>query len=70
MRDTIGPISVVIHLGTIVVVATLLPLIVGIWLDNQLHTIPWITLIAMVVGVLGAIAGVYKVISKQYRKSG
>jgi F0F1-type ATP synthase assembly protein I len=70
VRNAIGPISVVIYLGTVVVVATLLPLIVGIWLDHQLHTIPWITLIAAVVGVLGATAGVYRVISEQYKKSG
>jgi F0F1-type ATP synthase assembly protein I len=70
VRETWGPISLVIQLGARVVVATLLPLIIGIWLDNQLHTIPWITLIAMVVGIVSAVASVYKVVSEQYRKSG
>jgi F0F1-type ATP synthase assembly protein I len=70
VRNTIGPISLILTLGTLVVVATLLPLVVGLWLDAQLHTTPWITLVASVVGVMSAIASVYRVISEQYKKSG
>jgi F0F1-type ATP synthase assembly protein I len=70
VRKAIGPISLIINLGTLVVVATIVPLVVGIWLDNQLHTGPWITLIALILGILGATTGVYRAISDQYRKSG
>ena len=68
MRDTISHVSVIIELGTIVVVSTLLPLFIGIWLDGQFHTTPWITMIAVVAGVILAVAGVYRVISEQYKK--
>jgi F0F1-type ATP synthase assembly protein I len=53
-----------------VVISTLLPLILGIWLDNQFHTTPWITMVALVLGVLFAVAGVYRVVSEQYRNLG
>ena len=68
MRDTISHVSVIIELGTIVVVSTLLPLFIGIWLDSQFHTTPWITMIAVVGGVILAVAGVYRIISEQYKK--
>ena len=68
MRDTIGHVSVIIELGTIVAVSTLLPLFVGIWLDGQFHTTPWITMMAVIAGVIFAVAGVYRVISEQYKK--
>lgn len=70
MRNTVGPISVIIQLGAMVVVATLLPLFVGLWLDRQLHTAPWITLIGMLVGVASSIVVVYRVISSRYKQSG
>ncbi len=67
---TIGPISVIIQLGAIVAVATLLPLGAGLALDARLHTTPWATLIAMIIGVIAAVAGVYGVISRQYKNLG
>lgn len=69
MRKAIGPIAVIIQLGALVTVATLLPLFVGIWLDDRFHTAPWIALVGMVVGVIGAVAGVYSTISELYRRS-
>ena len=68
MREILGSVTLVISLGARVVAATLLPLVAGIWLDNQLRTSPWITLVAMIIGVAAAMASVYKVISEQYRK--
>lgn len=70
MRKTVGPISVIVQLGAMVVVATLLPLFVGLWLDRQLHTAPWSTLIGMLVGVLSSIVVVYRVITSRYKQSG
>ncbi len=68
MRQAIGPVTVIVQLGAVVVVATLLPLAFGLWLDDRLSTTPWITLVALVVGVIAAVAGVYRIISTQYRK--
>ncbi len=70
MRSTIGPIAIILQLGAIVVVGTLLPLLVGLWLDNQFHTTPWLTLVSMIIGVLVAVTGVYRVINEQYKKIG
>lgn len=70
MRSTVGPISVILQLGAMVVVATLLPLFVGLWLDTRLHTVPWITLIGMLVGVVSSIVVVYRVIASRYKQSG
>ncbi len=66
MRKTVGPLAVIIQLGSLIVVATLLPLALGLWLDNKFHTTPWITLLALVIGVVAAITVVYRVISAQY----
>jgi F0F1-type ATP synthase assembly protein I len=68
VRETISHVSVIIELGTIVVVSTLLPLFIGIWLDSQFQTTPWITMVSVVAGVILAVAGVYRVISEQYKK--
>lgn len=70
MRNTIGPVALILHLGASIVVATLLPLVVGLWLDRLLHTTPWITLVASLVGVVTAIATVYRIITTQYKKLG
>ncbi len=68
VRNTVGPMSVIIQLGAMVVVATLLPLFVGLWLDIQLHTVPWITLMGMLVGVVSSIVAVYRVIASRYKR--
>ena len=68
MREMAGTVALVIQLGAIVVAATLVPLLVGIWLDNVFHTMPWITLVAVAVGVSGALAAVYDVITSRYKQ--
>ncbi len=68
MRDTIGPIALIIQLGTTIVVATILPLLIGIWLDSRMKTAPWITLIGLGIGVIAAVTAVYSTISSIYKK--
>ncbi len=70
VRKTIGPVTLIMQLGAIVTVSTLLPLGLGLWLDTQLHTMPFLTLVALVVGTIAAVAGVYRVISRQYNNLG
>lgn len=67
MRKTVGSLAIIFQLGSLIFVATLLPLALGLWLDTWLRTTPWITLVALVVGVIAAIAAVYRVISSQYK---
>ena len=68
MRETIGPIALIFQLGTTIVVATLLPLLIGIWLDSRMHTAPWITLLGLGIGVIAAVTAVYTTISSIYKK--
>lgn len=68
MRETIGPIALIIQLGTTIVVATLLPLLIGLWLDGRMNTTPWLTLIGLGIGVIAAVAAVYTTISSIYKK--
>ncbi|MCL5951504.1 MAG: AtpZ/AtpI family protein [Chloroflexi bacterium] len=70
MRETIASVTVIMRLGAVVIAATLLPLFLGLALDRILHTAPWMVLIGLVVGVIGAMAAVYRTISGLYSKSG
>ncbi len=70
MRKTVGPIAVIIQLGAMVVAATLLPLMIGLWLDLHLRTTPWITLVGMLVGVVSSTVVVYRVITSLYKRLG
>ncbi len=68
MRKAIGPIALIIQLGATIVVATLLPLFIGIWLDNRLNTAPWITLVGLVLGIVLAVTSVYRAVASNYKK--
>jgi ATP synthase protein I len=68
VRKAIGPIALIFQLGATIVVATLLPLFIGIWLDNRLNTAPWITLVGLVLGIVLAVMSVYRTISSSYKK--
>ena len=68
MRETIRSVALIIQLGAMVVVVTILPLLIGIWLDRRLNTSPWITLMGLGVGVFAAVAAVYNTISSNYKK--
>ena len=68
MRETIGSIALIIQLGAMVVVVTILPLLIGIWLDRRLNTSPWITLLSLGVGIFAAVTAVYNIISSNYKK--
>jgi len=70
VRETVGPIALIIQLGATIVVATILPLLIGIWLDNQLKTAPWITLVGLGVGIIAAMTAVYTTITSMYEKLG
>lgn len=67
MRKTIGPIALILQLGATIVTATILPLLMGIWLDNQFKTAPWITLIGLGLGIIVAVTAVYRTISATYK---
>ncbi len=69
MHAANNPIGIIIRLGAVVVAATLCPLAAGLWLDERLRTAPWCTLVALIVGVVGAMMAVYRVVSGSYGES-
>jgi F0F1-type ATP synthase assembly protein I len=68
VRETIGPIALILQLGAVIVVTTMLPLLIGIWLDGRINTTPWLTLLGLGVGVIAAVTAVYTTISSLYKK--
>ncbi len=65
---TFGTIAVIMQLAGIVLGVTLLPLLAGLWLDERLGTMPWLTLVALPIGVVGGVTAVYRTISSLYRQ--
>ena len=65
-----GPLALIMQLGAIVLAATLFPLMVGLVLDSHWHTTPWLTLVALFVGITSAVTAVYRVISSTYKELG
>lgn len=63
VKKIVVPISLILQLGAMVVTATLLPLLIGIWVDNQLRTAPWITLLGLAGGIILAMVAVYRTIA-------
>lgn len=39
-------------------------LVVGYWLDRWLHTAPWLIVAGLVLGAVGAFAGLYRIMSR------
>ena len=67
-RDQILGCSLVMQLSITLVVAVLIPVLLGIWLDRSLHTSPFITLFMMLLGItLGSVA-VYRNIAGAYKR--
>jgi F0F1-type ATP synthase assembly protein I len=69
-REQILGCSLVIQLTIMVVVAAFLPLLLGIWLDRQFHTSPFITLFMMILGITGGTVAVYRNVAAVYNRIG
>lgn len=51
-KDAIWALALATQVGGAIAVPVLLGLAVGWWIDNRLHTLPWITLLLTFVGVV------------------
>jgi ATP synthase protein I len=51
-KDVIWALALATQVGGAIAVPVLLGLAVGWWIDNRLHTLPWITLLLTFVGVV------------------
>ncbi|NOZ06630.1 MAG: AtpZ/AtpI family protein [Chloroflexi bacterium] len=66
MRDIAGPVALIIRLGAIVVTSTVLPVVLGLWLDERLHTLPIFTLIGLIGGTIISVLTVYRAVMESY----
>ncbi len=57
----VGPLRL-IGLGWYIVFCILLGLVVGLWLDGVLHVSPVFTLLGILLGVVAAFRGVYRML--------
>ncbi len=51
-----------VGLGWYIVACIGLGLVAGLWLDDHLHTSPWLMLLGLLVGLGAAFVGVYRLI--------
>lgn len=69
MKDLLEPLRVIIQLGALVVVATLVPMMAGIWFDKRFGTFPWAICLSGVVALILSVALVYKVTQPLYERA-
>jgi F0F1-type ATP synthase assembly protein I len=68
MKETLGPMALIMRLGAIVITAIFLTLGLGLWIDKQLGSSPCGLLIFMHIGVVISIIGVYRTVQGIYDK--
>jgi predicted F0F1-ATPase subunit len=51
-KDAIWALALATQVGGAIAVPVLLGLAAGWWIDNRLHTLPWITLLLTLIGVV------------------
>lgn len=59
--------SLAMNLGWTMVFSLVIPLLVGIWLDRRLGTMPLFTLLGMGLGILAATLGVARIAIRSFR---
>lgn len=53
-------VALAMQLGWMVVFSLLIPLVLGLWADKELDTMPLFTVIGIILGTLTATVGVYR----------
>lgn len=59
--------SLALNLGWTMFFSLLIPLLIGIWLDRKLSTMPLFTLVGAMLGVLAATVGVARMAIRSFR---
>jgi F0F1-type ATP synthase assembly protein I len=59
--------SLAMNLGWTMLFSLLIPLLVGIWLDRKLDTLPLFTLVGMGLGILAATLGVARMAIRSFQ---
>ena len=63
-REALG---LAMNLSWTMLFSLLIPLLIGIWLDRKLNTMPLFTLIGMILGILAATVGIARTTLRTFR---
>jgi len=69
-RDPLNGIDLVFQLSVLLIVTTVGPLVLGIWIDRAANTSPLATLCLVILGVLGGTVLIYRIIQDAYKRIG
>lgn len=64
-----GPLALITQLGLTMVGSIILGLALGLWLDQQLGTRPWGTLILALLGIIIGSFGVYRLVAQSIEQA-
>ena len=70
MKDVFRSLGIATQVGLTVVASILIPLFLGLWLDDRLGTTPCATLIFVIVGILVGSLSTYRLASSLVEKAG
>lgn len=56
--------ALALSVGAIITSNVVGGLVAGYWLDRWLHTAPWLIVVGLVLGTVGAFAGLYRIMSR------
>jgi F0F1-type ATP synthase assembly protein I len=69
-RDSVTATQLFFQLSALLLIAILVPLLLGIWFDRNMGSAPYATLCLSMVGVLGGTAAIYRVVNRAYKRIG
>ncbi|HLG50026.1 MAG: AtpZ/AtpI family protein [Chloroflexi bacterium] len=69
MRNGWGPVALISQLGFTLVASILLGLVLGLWIDAQLGTRPWATLILSLLGILAGSFAAYRLVARSIEQA-
>jgi len=70
MEGIFRSLGIATRVGFVVVASILIPLLLGLWIDDKLGTGPWITLILSILGVLAGCMSTYRMALSLVREAG
>ena len=67
-KGLLRSIAMLSTLGFTMVIATMIGLAIGVWLDSKLNTSPWLTIIFLLIGIAAGFNKVIQVAIKEAKK--
>jgi F0F1-type ATP synthase assembly protein I len=66
----LGGLDLVFQLTVLLLVMTIGPLVLGLWIDRSANTSPFATLCLILIGVFGGTIAMYRIITDAYKRIG